>query len=63
MQWMSVNRLSETDLRAMLAYLLHLGPAGETMPGAVPAGTEPTTSYYYFVPVGPASNGEPITLP
>lgn len=53
MPWTTVNRMSDSDLLAVHAYLVSLGEKGEAMPGAVPPGVEPATPYIYFMPVGP----------
>lgn len=53
MPWFAVNRMSESDLLAIHAFLLSLGETGETMPAAVPPGVEPATPYIYFMPVAP----------
>jgi mono/diheme cytochrome c family protein len=53
MPWMSVNRLSDSDARAIYQFISWLGPAGETMPAAVGPDEEPTTPYFNFQPVIP----------
>lgn len=50
MIWPAVNQLSESDSRAMYAYIKSLGPKGERMPLVVAAGIEPQTPYLNLVP-------------
>ncbi|MBT8099370.1 MAG: cytochrome C [Gammaproteobacteria bacterium] len=53
MPWMNVNRLSETDARAIYRYIRWLGVAGDRMPLATAPNVEPTTPYFLLEPVGP----------
>lgn len=50
MPWVSVNGMSEPDMRAIYQYLKSLGPAGEQPPPLVPPDQEPTTPYIVFYP-------------
>lgn len=50
MIWPAVNQLSESDSRAMYAYITSLGVKGERMPLAVAAGVEPQTPYLNMMP-------------
>lgn len=38
MPWFTVNKMSDGDLRAIYAYVVSLGPAGEPMPKHLPPG-------------------------
>ena len=50
MPWPNINRMSETDTRAIYLFIRSLGPAGEAMPVAVPPDQEPSTP---FIPLAP----------
>lgn len=50
MAWFSLNNMSEKDLRAIYAYIKSLGPKGEHVPAALPAGEEPKTPYVSLMP-------------
>lgn len=52
MPWMNVNKLSDTDARAIYQYIRSLGMRGEKMPAAVGPGVEPSTPYYSLEPMG-----------
>jgi len=56
MPWISVNRLSEEDARAIYRFVKSLGSRGERMPTALDAQTEPTTPYILLAPVFPTVN-------
>jgi cytochrome c1 len=45
MPWFNMRSMSETDLKAMYAYIRSLGPAGEPVRGDLPPGQLPTTPY------------------
>lgn len=53
MPWPALMNMSEADLRAVYAYLTHLGPAGSPAPAATSPGVAPTTPHIVMVPVGP----------
>jgi len=53
MPWMNTAMMSQRDLRNLYRYVKALGPKGDRAPRAVPAGTEPTTSYVLMVPQAP----------
>ena len=53
MPWQNYRTLDEGDLRAMHRFVRSLGPRGEQVPEAVPAGQEPRTPYVSLVPVQP----------
>ncbi|MDX1638312.1 MAG: hypothetical protein R3281_10110 [Balneolaceae bacterium] len=50
MAWPSVNHMSETDLKAIYAYITYLGPKGERAPLAVAPGASPATPYLSLFP-------------
>ena len=50
MPWMNVNRMSESDARAVYRYILSLGSGGETMPGPIPPDQEPETPFIVLAP-------------
>lgn len=50
MPWFNLRQMSDGDLRALYAYLRHLGPAGEPAPAFVPPGEKVATPYFEFVP-------------
>lgn len=45
MPWMNMNRLAESDARAIYRFIRWLGPAGEVMPAGVGPNVEPATPY------------------
>lgn len=45
MPWLSLHNMHEQDLRAIHAYLRHLGPRGTHAPAALPPGGEPEGPY------------------
>lgn len=53
MPWFNVRSMSESDLRAMYAYIRSLGPAGEPAPAALPPGQKPNTPAIDAVPQPP----------
>lgn len=53
MPWMNVNRMHETDARAVYRYIRSLGPGGTRMPAAVGPDAEPVTPFYDFEPQHP----------
>lgn len=48
MPWFALHEMKEEDLRAIHAFITHLGPAGEPAPLYVPPGREPKTPYVLF---------------
>lgn len=57
MPWFALRDMSDGDLRAIYAYVRSLGPAGETMPAALPPGRAASTPVIVFVPTQ-SSNGQ-----
>ncbi|MBT0963599.1 c-type cytochrome [Denitromonas iodatirespirans] len=53
MPWPALKAMSDTDLRAIYAYLRALGPAGVAAPGALPPGAPIPTAHFVFVPQPP----------
>ncbi len=53
MPWFNMRSMSESDLRAIYAYIHSLGPAGEPAPGALPPGQKPNTLAINTVPQPP----------
>lgn len=51
MPWTNLHKASETDLRAIHAFIKSLGPKGEALSGPLPPGQTPKGPYYYFVPL------------
>jgi len=45
MPWLSLHNMEPGDLKAIHAYLKHLGPKGEPAPTALPPGAEPAGPY------------------
>lgn len=50
MPWFSLREMSDTDLRAIYAFIHSLGPAGEPAPGYAAPGVAVNTPYIVFVP-------------
>ncbi|MBI1424159.1 MAG: c-type cytochrome [Gammaproteobacteria bacterium] len=50
MPWFSLRDMSDTDLRAIYAYVRKLGPAGIPAPAFAPPGIAVKTPYFEFVP-------------
>ena len=50
MPWYSLNAMTESDLKAIYAYIKSLGPAGKPAPAYVPPGGQVETPYFVFVP-------------
>jgi mono/diheme cytochrome c family protein len=48
MPWFTLNELSDDDLRALYAFIRHLGPAGSPAPAYVPPDQEPPPPYASF---------------
>jgi mono/diheme cytochrome c family protein len=48
MPWFNVRDMTDADVRAIYAYLKHLGPAGKPAPAYVPPGKEPQGPYVQF---------------
>ena len=48
MPYFSLNAMSGADVRAIYAYMRHLGPAGVPAPKFVPADQEPPQPYVLF---------------
>jgi mono/diheme cytochrome c family protein len=53
MPWFNMRAMSETDLKAMYAYIRSLGPAGEATPADLPPNQKPTTPYIEATPQPP----------
>ena len=53
MPWFNMRSMSESDLRAVYAYVRSLGPGGEAMPIDLAPGETPTTPYVEATPVQP----------
>ena len=51
MPWFNLRVMTDDDLRAVYAYLRHLGAAGQPAPAYVAPGGKVTTPYFVFVPV------------
>ena len=50
MPWYSLNAMTDSDLKAIYAYIKSLGPAGKPAPAYVPPGGQVETPYFVFVP-------------
>jgi len=48
MPWFSVRQMSDGDLRAIYAFIRHLGPGGQTAPAYVPPDKEPPPPFVLF---------------
>ena len=48
MPWFTVQQMSTADLRAIYAYVRHLGPGGEPAPAFVPPDKEPPPPFVQF---------------
>jgi mono/diheme cytochrome c family protein len=48
MPWFNIQAMSETDRKAIYAYLKAMGPAGQPAPAWVPPGKEPPQPYALF---------------
>jgi len=48
MPWFTVQQMSTADLRAIYAYIRHLGPGGEPAPAYVPPDKEPSPPFVQF---------------
>jgi mono/diheme cytochrome c family protein len=48
MPWFNLRDMRDGDVKAIYAYLKHLGPAGEAMPAYVPPDQEPSGPYIRF---------------
>ena len=53
MPWFNMRAMSETDLKAMYAYIRSLGPAGVATPADLPPDQKPTTPYIEALPQPP----------
>jgi mono/diheme cytochrome c family protein len=53
MPWPSLQAMSDSDLKAIYAYVRSLGPKGSMMPVALNPGVEPDRPYILFAPVMP----------
>ncbi len=56
MPWFSLRNMTDSDLKAIYAFVRALGPKGEAAPDYVPAGQAALTPYFEFTPKLP---GEP----
>jgi len=50
MPWFTLRDMNDNDLRAIYAFIHHLGPAGKPAPAYVPPGVAVKTPYIEFVP-------------
>lgn len=50
MPWLGLKAMTDTDLKAIYAYIRSLGPAGKPAPAYVPPGGKVDTPYFVFVP-------------
>jgi mono/diheme cytochrome c family protein len=59
MPWFSMRAMKDSDVKAIYAYLKHLGPAGEPAPAYLPPGREPKGPVIRFPepPPGARTNG------
>ena len=48
MPWFSVRQMSDADLRAIYAFIRHLGPGGQAAPAYVPPDKEPPPPFVLF---------------
>ena len=48
MAWYRILEITDADLRAIYRYIRALGPAGEKVPQALPAGVTPPDPYLFF---------------
>jgi mono/diheme cytochrome c family protein len=48
MPWFSVRQMSDGDLRAIYAFIRHLGPGGQAAPAYVPPDKEPPPPFVLF---------------
>jgi mono/diheme cytochrome c family protein len=53
MPWPSLMAMSDQDLKAIYAYMRHLGKKGEAMPAALEPGQKITTPVVHIMPVAP----------
>jgi mono/diheme cytochrome c family protein len=51
MPWFSLAKMTDSDLKAIYAFVRSLGPAGEAAPAYVAPGGKVSTPYVVFVPV------------
>jgi mono/diheme cytochrome c family protein len=54
MPWFTLNEISDDDLRALYAFIRHLGPGGTAAPAYVPPDQEPPPPYASFPAPPPA---------
>jgi mono/diheme cytochrome c family protein len=48
MPWFNLRDMKDSDVKAIYAYLKHLGPAGEPAPAYLPPGQSPTGPFVKF---------------
>jgi mono/diheme cytochrome c family protein len=48
MPWFNLRDMRDADVKAIFAYLKHLGPAGEPAPAYLPPGQEPNGAFVTF---------------
>jgi hypothetical protein len=48
MPWFNLRDMRDADVKAIFAYLKHLGPAGEPAPAYLPPGQEPNGPFVTF---------------
>ncbi len=51
MPWFNLRAMSDEDLKAIYAYLKHLGPAGQPAPQYVPPSQTPRGPFVQFPPL------------
>lgn len=56
MPWPSLMAMSDDDLKAIYAYIRHLGPRGQPAPAPLSPGVEPKTPHMVFAPIMPKAN-------
>jgi len=54
MPWPSLKAMSDSDLKAIYAYIHFLGPRGEVAPAALSPGVAPDRPHIPFIPVSPS---------
>jgi hypothetical protein len=50
MPWFNLKQMSDTDLKAVYAFIRSLGPSGTPAPAYVAPGGKVVTPYFVFVP-------------
>ncbi len=57
MPWFNLRDMTDNDVKAIYAYLKHLGPAGQPAPAFVPPGQTPAGPFVRF-PDPPKPKGQ-----